>query len=56
MNYDDFENEVYGNNTSQMTYEKLEKLVASKVLGSIGWMIVGLAITGIVDLLLFIRY
>lgn len=48
MNYDDFENEVYGNNTSQMTYEKLEKLVASKVLGSIGWMIVGLAITGIV--------
>jgi len=26
MNYDDFENEVYGNNNSQMTYEKLEKL------------------------------
>lgn len=48
MNYDDFENEVYGNNNSQMTYEKLEKLVASKVLGSIGWMIIGLAITGIV--------
>ena len=49
MNYDDFEKEVYGNNEDsvQLTYEKLEKLAASKVKGSILWMVFGLLITGV---------
>ena len=49
MNYDDFEKEVYGNDQGsvQLTYEKLEKLAASKVKGSILWMVFGLLITGI---------
>ncbi len=49
MNYDDFEKEIYGKDegAAQLTYEKLEKLAASKVKGSILWMVFGLLITGI---------
>ncbi|RRD38769.1 Bax inhibitor-1/YccA family protein [Leptotrichia sp. OH3620_COT-345] len=48
MNYNDFENEIYKNEKKEMTYEKLEQIVASKVLGSIFWMIAGLLVTGTV--------
>lgn len=47
MNYDDFEKEVYGNDTQYMNYEELEVLAGSKVKGSLLWMVFGLIITGI---------
>ncbi|MDO5088422.1 MAG: Bax inhibitor-1/YccA family protein [Leptotrichiaceae bacterium] len=48
MDYNDFENEIYGNKKQEMTYERLEKIVAAKVRGSVLWMIAGLLVTGIV--------
>ena len=47
MNYDDFEKEIYGNDTKYMNYEELEALAGSKVKGSLLWMVFGLIITGI---------
>ena len=46
MNYDEFGNEIYVND-KELTYEKLERIAASKVRGSILWMVLGLFITGI---------
>ena len=46
MNYDEFGNEIYVDD-KELTYEKLERIAASKVRGSILWMVLGLFITGI---------
>lgn len=64
MNYNDFENEIYGDNKVDndnynysdnshidgkiLQYENFEKLVASKVRGSMLWMVLGLIITVLV--------
>ncbi|MBP9478859.1 MAG: Bax inhibitor-1/YccA family protein [Sebaldella sp.] len=43
---DDFEREIYG--TQHLDYDDVQKIVSKKLLGSLAWMIFGLAITGIV--------
>lgn len=56
MDYKDFENEIYGNKENKyedivvdngigVTYESLESIVASKLRGSILWMVFGLILT-----------